>query len=222
MTDNALSREVDAAYLFSSRALLLLLEERHGLASHLSSLRKFFLLENGDFFIQFMDVAESELCREVRDITVSRVQSLLQMAVQTSTLASDTHKDDLSCSFASHNLIQHLHLIQTAGEGGSDAYSGLAGQDLKGMEAFTLDYRIGWPLSIVLSRRAITKYQLLSRLLYFSKHVERRVLSSWMEHQSTKKVNVRVNLGASYCLRHRMLHFLQNFVYYMTLEVSAQ
>jgi hypothetical protein len=40
-----------------------------------------------------------------------------------------------------------------------------------------------------------------------------------MEHQATKKVNVRVNLGASYCLRHRMLHFLQNFVYYMTLEV---
>ncbi len=44
------------------------------------------------------------------------------------------------------------------------------------MEAFTLDYKVGWPNSIVLSRRAITKYQLLSRLLYFSKHVERRVL----------------------------------------------
>lgn len=54
------------------------------------------------------------------------------------------------------------------------------------MEAFTLDYKVGWPNSIVLSRRAITKYQLLSRLLYFSKHVERRVLNSWMGHQSTK------------------------------------
>jgi len=26
-------------------------------------------------------------------------------------------------------------------------------------------------------------------------------------------------MGLSYCLRHRMLHFLQNFVYYVTLEV---
>ena len=26
-------------------------------------------------------------------------------------------------------------------------------------------------------------------------------------------------MGPAYCLRHRMLHFLQNFVYYMTLEV---
>lgn len=92
-------------------------------------------------------------------------------------------------------------------------------------------------------RRAITKYQLLSRLLYFSKHVERRVLSSWyihiastsskveydhcffyslrMDHQYTKllRMHIRVVMGPCYCLRHRMLHFLQNFVYYMTLEV---
>ena len=26
-------------------------------------------------------------------------------------------------------------------------------------------------------------------------------------------------MGVSFCLRHRMLHFLQNFIYYMTLEV---
>jgi gamma-tubulin complex component 2 len=76
--------------------------------------------------------------------------------------------------------------VQSAGEANADAYAGLSSQGLKGVEAFTLDYRVGWPNSIVLSRRAITKYQLLSRLLYFSKHVERRVLTSWMGHQGTK------------------------------------
>jgi hypothetical protein len=40
-----------------------------------------------------------------------------------------------------------------------------------------------------------------------------------MNHQNTKELDVRATMGASYCLRHRMLHFLQNFVYYMTLEV---
>lgn len=30
---------------------------------------------------------------------------------------------------------------------------------------------------------------------------------------------MRGAMGPAYCLRHRMLHFLQNFVYYMTLEV---
>lgn len=110
--------------------------------------------------------------------------------------------------------------LQSAGESSNtEAYTSLTSQGLKGVEALTLDYRVGWPLSIVLSRRAITKYQLLSRLLYFSKHVERRVLSCWMDHQRTKQLNVRHGLGPSYCLRHRMLQFLQNFVYYMTLEV---
>jgi gamma-tubulin complex component 2 len=92
-------------------------------------------------------------------------------------------------------------------------------QGLKGIEAFTLEYKVGWPLSIVLSRRAITKYQLLSHLLFFCKHVELRVLECWKDHQATKEMGLRGEMGPSYCLRHRMLHFLQNFVYYMTIEV---
>ena len=46
-----------------------------------------------------------------------------------------------------------------------------------------------------------------------------RILGSWRDHQSTKNLSVRAQLGATFCLRQRMLHFLQNLVYYMTLEV---
>lgn len=220
----SLSRAIEEAYQFSSRALLSLLEEQYCLSAHLRSLSRFFLLEHGDFFIQFMDIAEDELRKDVREVSVLRVQGLLQLAIQTSTLASDPNREDLTCSLAAHNLIQHLHLIQSAGEASSapsDAFLGQlqAPQGLKGVEALTLDYKVGWPVSLVLSRRAITKYQLLSRLLYFSKHVELKVQTSWQDHQSTRRLDVRSALGMCYCLRHRMLHFLQNFVYYMTLEV---
>ena len=108
----SINTAIDEACSLSSRALLKLLQERHGLSFHLRSLRRFFLLEHGDFFIQFMDTAEDELRVEVKDITVSRIQNLLQLAIQTSTLAHDVHREDISCSLASHNLIQHLHLIQ--------------------------------------------------------------------------------------------------------------
>ena len=227
----SLARAIEEAYQFSSRALLSLLEEQYCLSAHLRSLSRFFLLENGDFFIQFMDIAEDELRKDVREVSISRVQGLLQLAIQTSTLATDPNREDLTCALASHNLIQHLHLIQSAGDNTSntassnnqtsDPYLGQlsAPQGLKGVEALTLDYKVGWPVSLVLSRRAITKYQLLSRLLYFSKHVELKVQTSWQDHQSTRRLDVRSALGQCYCLRHRMLHFLQNFVYYMTLEV---
>ncbi len=132
-----LTKAIEDAYQFSSQALLRLLEAgtsptgvvdrdgqtshtgiggQTGLHSHLSSLSRFFLLEHGDFFIQFMDTAEEELRREVKDIPISRVKALLTMAVQSSTLATDPHREELTCSLASHNLIQHLHLIQMAGE----------------------------------------------------------------------------------------------------------
>jgi hypothetical protein len=220
----SLARAIEEAYQFSSRALLSLLEEQYCLSAHLRSLSRFFLLEHGDFFIQFMDIAEDELRKDVREVSVARVQGLLQLAIQTSTLASDPNREDLTCSLAAHNLIQHLHLIQSAGETSGATSEAFAGQlqtpqGLKGVEALTLDYKVGWPVSLVLSRRAITKYQLLSRLLYFSKHVELKVQTSWQDHQSTRRLDVRSALGMCYCLRHRMLHFLQNFVYYMTLEV---
>ena len=226
---SALSKAVTKVYTFASQVLLKMLEEQHGLSTHLKSLRRFFLLEHGDFFTQFMDIAEGELRREAKDIAETRIHSLLQLAIHTSTLANDPHKEELSCSLANHNLIQHLHLIQSAGESNApglgqfppDTLASLETQGLKGIEALTLDYNVGWPVSILLSKRAIAKYQLLNRLLFFSKHVELRVLTSWYHDQSTKHLDVRGMMSSSYCLRHRMLHFLQNFTYYMTLEVIS-
>eukprot|EP01040_Poterioochromonas_malhamensis_P026570 gene26570-33439_t len=65
---------IEATYRYASQTLLALLERRYGLRSHFHSLGKFFLLEHGDFFIQFMDMAETELRREVSDITLSRLR----------------------------------------------------------------------------------------------------------------------------------------------------
>lgn len=227
---NGLTSIVEAAYRYSSKALLRLLEEGHGMSSHLNSLSRFFLLEHGDFFVQFMDTAGVELRRDVKDIAVHRIQTLLQSALASSTLYNDPHKDALSCTLARTNLIQHLHMIQTAGTdesmdtasvlGGSSFAMG-ASQGLKGVEALTLDYAVAWPMNLVLSRRAVIKYQLLSRLLFFSKHVETRVLSTWSDHQSTKELDVRESMGPAFSLRHRMLHFLHNFVYYISLEVIS-
>ncbi|CAM9119980.1 unnamed protein product [Ectocarpus fasciculatus] len=220
---NSLLRVIEEAHLCSSRLLLSILLDKHHLISHLTSLRRFMLLEYGDFFVQFMDIAETELRQEAQLLAVGRVQLLLQSAVQTSSLASDPHRDDFECTLASLNLIQHLHKIQTAGSSdaaGSDGFSPTQG--LKGVEALTFEYRVGWPVSIVLSKRIITKYQLLSRLLFFCKHVELRVLGCWREHQQSKEIRgLRRELSPSHCLRHRMLHFLQNFVYYMTVEVFS-
>lgn len=49
-----------------------------------------------------------------------------------------------------------------------------------------LDYRVRWPVSLVMSRRAVTKYQLLFRHLFLTKYVEKRLHSTWADQQATK------------------------------------
>ena len=49
-----------------------------------------------------------------------------------------------------------------------------------------LDYQAKWPLSLVVSRRAVTTYQLLFRHLLLAKFVERRLHTAWAEQQGTK------------------------------------
>ena len=61
---------------------------------------------------------------------------------------------------------------------------------IKAIEALTLDYVAPWPLSIVLSRRALTKYQLAFRQLFFTKYVERRLLATWKEHQALRELEL--------------------------------
>lgn len=39
-------------------------------------------------------------------------------------------------------------------------------------ETFTLDYKVRWPLTLILSRKSLAKYQLIFRHLLIFKYVE--------------------------------------------------
>lgn len=43
--------------------------------------------------------------------------------------------------------------------------------------------QVRWPVSLVLSRRALTKYQLIFRHLFHCKHVKRQLCAAWQIHQ---------------------------------------
>src|SRR3546814_9580067 len=53
-----IAQMIQRAHEFASRALLDLLIHKHDLFGRLRSLKHFFLLDQGDFFVQFMDTAE--------------------------------------------------------------------------------------------------------------------------------------------------------------------
>eukprot|EP01116_Phalansterium_solitarium_P012776 TRINITY_DN2935_c0_g1_i1.p1 TRINITY_DN2935_c0_g1~~TRINITY_DN2935_c0_g1_i1.p1 ORF type:complete len:812 (-),score=349.12 TRINITY_DN2935_c0_g1_i1:98-2533(-) len=218
--------KIETAYEFASRKLLDLLLGKYQLLPRLRSIKHYFLLDQGDFFVHFMDIAADELKKPAEAVAVSKLESLLGLSLRTSAVAdTDPFKDDLRCVLLPYTLShQLLKIIHVADDGGSRiSLSGRErlseGPKLKGLETFSFDYKVQWPLSLIINRKALTKYQLLFRHLFLCKHVSRSIGSAWTLHQSTKELNLRAALSTSFSMRQRMVHFLQNLDYYMTFEV---
>lgn len=98
-------------------------------------------------------------------------------------------------------------------------------EPLSGYEALILDYTVTFPLSLVISRKALTKYQLLFRHILNMKHVEDLLCSTWMDQKNMlwkrRSGNPEIDhlKFRIFSLRNRMLTFVQQFAYYVTNEV---
>jgi hypothetical protein len=68
----------------------------------------------------------------------------------------------------------------------SSSSSAAAAGGLSGVESFTVDFRARWPLSLVLSRKAVAKFQLLFRHLFRCKYVERMLGVQWRTDAGTR------------------------------------
>lgn len=93
---------------------------------------------------------------------------------------------------------------------------------IPGVEAFSFSYDVQWPMSLVLSTRAITCYQMIFRQLFFCKHVERQLCQVWLSNKSGKDLDLSQDLNGKadiFSLCQKMLNFVQNLQYYMAFEV---
>ena len=214
---------IQHAYDWASKELLTLILEEQQLINRLKSIKHYFFLDHGDFFVHFMDSAEEELEKHISVVSREKLESLLDLSLRTSSTNSDPFKDDLSCELQTYTLIEQLYAMhnilgsQQTTEDMPPIFS--MPQSFKGLETFVLDYKVRWPLTLIISRKALTKYQLIFRHLFYCKYVERQLSNTWVLHQSTKNIALHKDLSTSYCLRQRMLHFVKNYVYYMTVEV---
>jgi gamma-tubulin complex component 2 len=213
---------VDLAYRFASRTLLEHLKERFHLLQRLRSVKHFFLLDQGDFLRYFLEDAEVELGRPVRDASPAKLEALLDLSIRTSSIYNDTYRDDIAVTLMPYSIIEQLmriHLGDSSNQQTTLPTADDNAPELTVSSAFCLSFAAEWPVSLVLSARAVTKYQLLFRHLFHCHSVERKLSRSWVAHQSMKELPPHSVLSTGFALRARMLSFVQNFLYYMTVEV---
>ena len=192
-----LTEQIEKAYDYASKLLLDLLMSEKALLSRLKSLKHYFLLDRGDFIVQFMDMADDEMRRNVEDIVPERLGNLMELALRTSTARNDPFNEDLHTKLFEFDLMTQLRKVLRIHESVKEKDVDLdvvdieiADMNLKGLEAFSFDYTVQWPLSLVINRMVLTQYQMLFRHLFYSKYVERNLSATWTSCKSSKMLSV--------------------------------
>ncbi|XP_026078773.1 gamma-tubulin complex component 2 isoform X1 [Carassius auratus] len=224
LKERAYVEQIEKSYYYASKVLLDFLMEEKELVSRLRSIKHYFLMDKGDFFVHFMDLTEEELKKPVDDIIPPRLEALLELALRMSTANTDPFKDDLKIDLMPHDVITQLLRVLAIDTKQEKAIINAEPTEvsLSGLEAFSFDYIVKWPLSLIINRKALTRYQMLFRHMFYCKHVERLLCNVWISNKASKQYSLHSAkwFAAAFALRQRMLNFVQNIQYYMMFEVN--
>lgn len=108
---------IQEAYSFASKNLLEVLLKENDLMGHLISVKRYFLLHQGDFITQFMDACEDELNKTARDVLPVKLDNLLGLTIRLSSAKNDPHKDDLRCDLLTYDLVTQMSKVINNKEG---------------------------------------------------------------------------------------------------------
>ncbi|XP_059665611.1 gamma-tubulin complex component 2 isoform X2 [Cornus florida] len=213
---------IKTAYDFASGELLNLIKEKYDLIGKLRSIKHYLLLDQGDFLVHFMDIARDELAKRPDEISGEKLQSLLDLALRTTAAAADPCHEDLTCCVERSTLLQRLSTLKDleSSRTASDSNDLEEPVNITGLETFSLSYKVQWPLSLVISRKALTKYQLIFRFLFHCKHVNRQLCGAWQVHQAVRPLDIKgTAISVSSLLCRSMLKFINSLLHYLTFEV---
>ncbi|KAH8648790.1 spindle pole body component alp4 [Tricladium varicosporioides] len=227
---------VNSAYAHANQSLLELLLTTHALPARLRSLKHYFFLDRSDFFAYFMELGTSELAKPVKKVNTNKLQSLLDLVLRQpgSVAAQDPFKEDIKVEMNEISLTNSLtRVVNISGIEAGESFQTPASQpnnesdkNAVGFTSLQLDYSVPFPVSLVISRKTVWRYQALFRYLLSLRYLESQLVTCWQTHNrarswSHKSSNRDVEMWKRrvFTLRARMLVFVQQLLYFCTAEV---
>ena len=228
---------VNHAYAFANSELLTLLLTKNSLRSRLRSMKHYFFLDRAEFFLYFLELSASELRKPHRSVNTGKLQSLLDLVLyQPGSIAiADPFKEDVQVKVNEVGLTQWLMRIVTVQGMDQDNPDSIMEQyktpaqtstkdedkDINGFEALELDYIVPFPLSLIISRKTVLRYQLIFRYTLALRHLESMLVDCWSEHSKItswihKSSDKRIERWKrrAWTLRARMLVFVQQMLFF--------
>ncbi|PTU19402.1 hypothetical protein P175DRAFT_0494536 [Aspergillus ochraceoroseus IBT 24754] len=231
---------VNAAYTYANASLLNLLLTKNSLTTRFRSLKHYFFLDRSDFFSYFLELGTSELRKPAKSVNESKLQSLLDLVLRQpgSIAAQDPFKEDVKVRMNKVGLTKWLmQVVSVSGidqdnpEAALERYQvpqtqGEDDKDILGFDALELDYSVPFPLSLVIGRKTVLRYQLIFRHLLSLRHLENMLAASWLDQSKVpgwrhKSSDRRLEMWKrrAWNLRSKMLVFVQQLLYFCTAEV---
>ncbi|RAK99205.1 gamma-tubulin-complex subunit SPC97 [Aspergillus ibericus CBS 121593] len=240
LDDPRFLENVNAAYTYANASLLNLLLTKNSLTTRFRSLKHYFFLDRSDFFSYFLELGASELRKPAKNVNENKLQSLLDLVLRQpgSIAAQDPFKEDVKVRMNKVGLTKWLmQVVSVSGidqdnpEAAIEKYQaptqgGEDDKDILGFDALELDYSVPFPLSLVISRKTVLRYQLIFRHILSLRHIETMLVTSWLDQSKVtawrhKSSDRRLEMWKrrAWNLRSKMLVFVQQLLYFCTAEV---
>ncbi|KAK0751027.1 Spc98 family-domain-containing protein [Schizothecium vesticola] len=234
--DNRFLDNVNNAYAHANESLMQLLLTTHALPARLRSLKHYFFLDPSDYFSYFLELGSSELRKPVKSVNTGKLQSLLDLVLRQpgSIVALDPFKEDVKVEMNEITLTKSLQRVVniTGIEQGESLQPLTANQPVdndknaSGFTSLQLDYAVPFPVSLVVSRKTVWRYQALFRYLLSLRYLESQLSTTWQTHtrgfvwaHKSSSRNLEIWKRRVWTLRARMLVFVQQLLYFCTAEV---
>ena len=233
--DNRFLDNVNNAYAHANESLMQLLLTAHALPARLQSLKHYFFLDPSDYFSYFLELGSSELRKPVKSVNTGKLQSLLDLVLRQpgSIVALDPFKEDVKVEMNEITLTKSLQrVVNITGIEQGEILQPLTNQpadhdkNASGFTSLQLDYTVPFPVSLVVSRKTVWRYQALFRYLLSLRYLESQLSTTWQTHtrgfvwaHRSSSRNLEIWKRRVWTLRARMLVFVQQLLYFCTAEV---
>lgn len=212
-----LSKVVLGLFEQVNRKMVEVIENEKALKALLSDLSSLFFINQTHPVSTFINDCKDELTKSFKDIDQDWIQNKFDLLLS-------SNDDIVKCSFVDTGLYEQLLKIITNkdSEGlklnlpkGSYLFASKSViLNFLGIDLFTLNYELSFPLNLVVPKSAISKYQIIFRHLFGILNISNRLSS---KKQLTKLPSAISKLVLF--LRQQMVAFIQNLHCYLIQEV---
>uniref|UniRef100_A0A915AXS0 Gamma-tubulin complex component n=1 Tax=Parascaris univalens TaxID=6257 RepID=A0A915AXS0_PARUN len=220
----------------ASQRLVLLLRKQFGLDKLFESIRGFFLLEQSDWITSFIELADEQLMRSLKDIVAKAIQAHFEEAVDCSTLQDDRFRTIFRPILEKHNVSSFVRMIASVNKKENSVNASeetratqSESESLRGADALSLQMRLASPLSLVFPPNFTINLAIIFRILFslhramhllYQKQLcvdlpgEERMLLELMLHS--------VNAYLSHCTMHAIPTLWSAFMQKISKSVSLE